>query len=374
MADNVTVTDGAYTADVLTDDCTTGHAQIVKLAISTDGSATLIPANGTDGMLVNLGANNDVTQATAANLNMTEASAAAIKTAVEIIDDWDESDRAKVNVIVGQAGITAAAGSVAANTPRVTLASDDPAVALLGTIDADTGGILTSVQTLDNAISGSEMQVDVVGALPAGTNAIGKLAANSGVDIGDVDVTSIAAGDNNIGNVDVVTLPTRTRKLAYAASAAQTQTNLDGIASSATWVAGWESGAIDNSSNLYLDYRIHAVLQLESAGLAAGEARMYLVAEQSDATWPDAFDGTESTETITDTEQRDAICRLAAVSATDTGASEFVYLTCPSAAAVFNGTLPRKFVIFITQSSGTTLETTGDPNQVYVAGVAETWS
>jgi hypothetical protein len=28
------------------------------------------------------------------------------------------------------------------------------------------------------------------GALPAGANAIGKLAANSGVDIGDVDVTS----------------------------------------------------------------------------------------------------------------------------------------------------------------------------------------
>lgn len=41
-------------------------------------------------------------------------------------------------------------------------------------------------------------------ALPAGTNAIGKLAANSGVDIGDVDITSIAAGDNNIGNVDIV--------------------------------------------------------------------------------------------------------------------------------------------------------------------------
>src|SRR3990167_1505588 len=29
------------------------------------------------------------------------------------------------------------------------------------------------------------------------------LQANSGVDIGDVDVTSIAAGDNNIGNVDI---------------------------------------------------------------------------------------------------------------------------------------------------------------------------
>lgn len=43
----------------------------------------------------------------------------------------------------------------------------------------------------------------ITNALPAGTNAIGKLAANSGVDIGDVDVTSIAAGTNTIGDVGV---------------------------------------------------------------------------------------------------------------------------------------------------------------------------
>lgn len=46
----------------------------------------------------------------------------------------------------------------------------------------------------------------ITNALPAGTNAIGKLAANSGVDIGDVDVASIAAGDNNIGNVDIASI------------------------------------------------------------------------------------------------------------------------------------------------------------------------
>ena len=48
------------------------------------------------------------------------------------------------------------------------------------------------------------MQVDVVASLPAGSNAIGKLAANSGVDIGDVDVTSLPAlpaGTNSIGTV-----------------------------------------------------------------------------------------------------------------------------------------------------------------------------
>lgn len=55
--------------------------------------------------------------------------------ALQIIDDWDESDRAKVNLIVGQAGITAGAGAVAANTPRVTHASDDPAVTALQIVD-----------------------------------------------------------------------------------------------------------------------------------------------------------------------------------------------------------------------------------------------
>lgn len=161
-------------------------------------------------------------------------------------------------------------------------------------------------------------------------------------------------------------------KIAYGSSSALTQTNLDGLASSTTHVAGWESDAIDNSTNLYTDYIVNAKIQVESAGLAAGEIRLYLVAELEDASWPDVFDGTESAETITDTEMRDAICRLAAVTATDTDASQVYYLQCPSVAAVFGGTVPRKFVVFITQSTTTTLETTGDPNQVYVKGVYTT--
>lgn len=66
---------------------------------------------------------------------VTEDNSAAIKTALEIIDDWDETDRAKVNPVVGQAGVAAGAGAVGANTQRVTLASDDPAVTALQIID-----------------------------------------------------------------------------------------------------------------------------------------------------------------------------------------------------------------------------------------------
>lgn len=54
---------------------------------------------------------------------------------LSVLDDWDESDRAKVNLIVGQAGIAAGAGAVGVTVPRVTLASDDPAVTALQIMD-----------------------------------------------------------------------------------------------------------------------------------------------------------------------------------------------------------------------------------------------
>ena len=45
------------------------------------------------------------------------------------------------------------------------------------------------------------MRCDIIASLPAGTNAIGKLSANSGIDIGDVDVTSLPLTFNS-GNKD----------------------------------------------------------------------------------------------------------------------------------------------------------------------------
>lgn len=159
-------------------------------------------------------------------------------------------------------------------------------------------------------------------------------------------------------------------KMAYVASSDLTVTNLAGLASSSTWVAGWESDAIDNTSNLYLDYSIEAEITVESAGLAAGEIRLYLVGLLTDGNWPDVFDGTESTETVTDTEIRDVICRLGGFTVTDTGASDVYYVTVPSVSAVFNGNLPAKFVIFITQSTNTTLETSGQ--RVTIKGYYQT--
>ncbi len=67
MADNVQFTLNADSTPpngtlAATDELSDGsHAGIAKLAISVDGDRTLIPATAADGLLVNLGANNDVT-------------------------------------------------------------------------------------------------------------------------------------------------------------------------------------------------------------------------------------------------------------------------------------------------------------------------
>lgn len=58
--------------------------------------------------------------------------------------------------------------------------------------------------TLRAVSAAKPLPVTLPNALPAGTNAIGKLAANSGVDIGDVDVTSVIPGTSatNLGKAE----------------------------------------------------------------------------------------------------------------------------------------------------------------------------
>jgi hypothetical protein len=52
---------------------------------------------------------------------------AAGAASLDVLDDWDEGDRAKVNLIPGQEGIAAGSGAVGATVPRVTLATGDGA-------------------------------------------------------------------------------------------------------------------------------------------------------------------------------------------------------------------------------------------------------
>lgn len=133
----------------------------------------------------------------------------------------------------------------------------------------------------------------IVGSLPTGTNAIGKLAANSGVDIGDVDVLSIAAGDNNIGNVDIVTVPSPlstagggTEATALRVTVANDSTgvlSVDDNGSSLT-VDGTVTATVTSSTmaGLQTDLRkiIGIVVDVNSGNKSAGTQRVVLASDQ----------------------------------------------------------------------------------------------
>jgi hypothetical protein len=106
MADNVAITAGAGTT-VATDEVAGVHYQKVKLALGAADTANLLA--------VGAGAVDTGTP------RVTHASDDPVTTAVQIMDDWDESDRAKVNPIVGQAGIDGGAGAATSKTVRVTI-------------------------------------------------------------------------------------------------------------------------------------------------------------------------------------------------------------------------------------------------------------
>ncbi|ANS05114.1 glycoprotein repeat domain-containing protein [uncultured Mediterranean phage] len=96
------------------------------------------------------------------------------------------------------------------------VALSDTDNAVLDSIAASNTAIQTSVQLLDNAISGTEMQVKVVAEIPAGTQTIGSIKLTDGTETASVNASNqlevaVAAalpiGNNNIGNVDVASLP-----------------------------------------------------------------------------------------------------------------------------------------------------------------------
>lgn len=168
MAENVAITPG--TGDIVgADDISSVKYQRVKII------------QGVDGV-------NDGDVSSTDPLQVTLANTGANATAV-VVDG-----SASTQPISGT--VTATSGTAANLKAEVTGATAGSGTA--------TGAIRVELPTNGTGTIATVGAVTAISnALPAGTNAIGKLSANSGVDIGDVDVTSISAGTNNIGQVNV---------------------------------------------------------------------------------------------------------------------------------------------------------------------------
>ena len=149
MSDGVAISAGTGTT-ILTDDTGAGgHAQVVKLAISTDGSGTLIPATAADGITVNLGTNNDVT--------VTGTVTANLAAGTNNIGD--------VDIVTVPAPLSTTGTGTEATALRVTIATDSTGVLSVddngGALTVDNGGTfatqvtgdaLTALQLIDDPV------------------------------------------------------------------------------------------------------------------------------------------------------------------------------------------------------------------------------
>lgn len=138
-------------------------------------------------------------------------------------------------------------------------------------------------------------------------------------------------------------------KVVYGTAADVTMT-LASLAPSSTLLAGQESTAIDNSSDLMLDCMVGGFIKTNATITAGGRIEVWVIGTFDDGTnWPDVFDGTDSAETISSANIKNAICKNIAIMNVDATGTQ--YFGPVSVASRFGGQLPKKFVFFVTHNT-----------------------
>lgn len=141
-----------------------------------------------------------------------------------------------------------------------------------------------------------------------------------------------------------------------------TVTNLHSLGNSTTAV--WNSDAVDNSSNLYIDALVTVKIATNtSSGVSNGVAYVFAYGTTDGGTsYTDAVDGTEGAHTTI------AQPNLRPIGRVNCATTNQTYTGGPfSVAAGFGGVLPEKWGIVIMNQTGNTLKSSG--NSVFWQGV-----
>ena len=270
VGDDVGVGGGTQYTEADTDTTITGTAAMMEVAAD-----TLQPIQGTvaAGLLVNLGTNNDVTVTGTVTANAgTNLNTSALATSANQLADGhavtiDNISTNEVFVRGSQSAgspvdgevvtiqgiasgtvvpisgtVTADAGTNLNTSALLTTSAHDAAFGTAGSADAQVRtiqGVASMTPLLVDATGQGDVPVTLAGetvVLGAGTVAYGKLSANSGVDIGDVDITSVVSG--SINGPSGTTGPTidSVTQVAINLGAAANQVLVSSAASKQIWV------------------------------------------------------------------------------------------------------------------------------------------
>jgi len=160
-------------------------------------------------------------------------------------------------------------------------------------------------------------------------------------------------------------------KIFYGTASDATIT-LASLASDTNLLAGRESTAIDNTSGLNLDFLISGKVTTGTSPTAAKQIEVWAVGSWDGTNWPDVFDGTDSAETVTSVDIKNAICRNVTIMATSATSNVAYFFGPVSLATVFGGVVPPKVVIFVVHNTGVALNATSGNHQVRIQPVYET--
>lgn len=254
MADNITLDAGSGGSVVATDDISSEHYQKILVGFGADGTWTRVNTAAGFPVELEIGGSTPATNAGAVGATVLRVTLGS--------DDPAVVDLAAIEVLLTAANVDHAANEVLLTSinGKVTACNTGAVVVSSGTITT-----VSAVTAITNALPAGDNNignVDIITlpsgnlgmqamaaslsvvpasditdgsyigdikfgeALPAGSNAIGKLAANSGVDIGDVDVTSIAAGTNTVGG----TISQQSTSIAYDGTTSCTIKRASGVA------------------------------------------------------------------------------------------------------------------------------------------------
>ena len=173
----ITATDASvYVDDADWTDSTSSHTLVGGLYQSTpqsitDGDVGPFQVDADGALHISDGGNTITVDGTVtANLGSTDNTVLDnIAASLAVLDDWDDSNLANVNINIAGSDIAANAGTMSATTPRVTIATDDThfgAVGAASDVDGVVHGQLryigAGVDTLETTLSNIETAIQII--------------------------------------------------------------------------------------------------------------------------------------------------------------------------------------------------------------------
>lgn len=132
---------------------------------------------------------------------------------------------------------------------------------------------------------------------------------------------------------------------------------------STNFLAGRESTAVDNTTDLDLDHLLSGVIRAGTTPTNGNRIEVWVYAPirvvSGTPTYPDVFDGTDSAETATSRNVLFSALRLAHTIIVDATTDRDYFIPLTSIASLFGGQLPTHWGVFVVNGSGAALNATG---------------